>query len=89
MKGLTSGPGLPAGERRERERGGAVEGWGQPVSEERRDAGAGGRAGGRRAVWPGGGEAHGRELGRKRPNRGGESFPFSFSNFYFFYLFFF
>jgi hypothetical protein len=32
-RGLTGGPGLPAEERRERERGGAADGWGRPVSE--------------------------------------------------------
>src|SRR5688572_10324405 len=31
-RGLTGGPGLPAEERRERERGGAADGWGRPVS---------------------------------------------------------
>jgi hypothetical protein len=34
-KGLMGGPGLPVGERRERERGGAADGWGRPVSGER------------------------------------------------------
>jgi hypothetical protein len=37
-KGLTGGPELPAGERRERERGGAANGWGRSVSGERRGA---------------------------------------------------
>jgi hypothetical protein len=31
-RGLTGGPGLSAEERRERERGGAADGWGRPVS---------------------------------------------------------
>jgi hypothetical protein len=31
-RGLTGEPGLPAEERRERERGGAADGWGRPVS---------------------------------------------------------
>jgi hypothetical protein len=39
-RGLTSGPGLPAGERREREGGGAADGWGRAV-----------RRGRGRAMW--------------------------------------
>jgi hypothetical protein len=91
---LTSGTCLPERATRERERGCAADGWGQPVS------GGGGaalaRAGVRGNAPHGldGGEARGRVLGRKRPNRGG-IFPFSFSisisyfYFYFFYLLFF
>ena len=56
MKGLMGGPGLPAGERRERERGGAADGWGRPVSGERCDAreGAGPRGPGEGARRAGG-----------------------------------
>jgi hypothetical protein len=63
---LTGGPGLPVGERRERERGGAADRWGRAV---RRGAGAcswaawamggeGGRSG-RDAVWAENGPAEG------------------------------
>jgi hypothetical protein len=68
---------------RERERGGAADRWGWAV---RRGAGAGiaGLLGLREER--GGGES-GRGLGRIRPNRGGGFFPFSFSVFYFSFLF--
>jgi hypothetical protein len=89
---LTSGPGLSAGERRERERGGAADRWGRAVRrgvgegvagllglwEERGGAGAG-------AAWAGNGPAEG----------GGNVFPFTFfcflfliSIFYFYFLLF-
>jgi hypothetical protein len=85
---LTSGPGLLAGERRERERGGAADGWGWAV-----------RCGRGRcwATWAAGGEersGRGSGLGRKRPSRGGKGFSFFFfcflfliSHFYFYFLF--
>jgi hypothetical protein len=85
---LTSRPGLPAGYRRERERGGAADRWGRAV---RRGAGAGvaGLLGPREER----GES-GRGLGRIRPNRGGKGFSFFFfcflfliSHFYFYFLF--
>jgi hypothetical protein len=80
---LTGGPGLPVGERRERERGGATDWWGQVV---RRGAGArswaawageerGGGESGRDAVWA-----------RIGPAEGGEGFSF-FSVFYFLFPF--
>jgi hypothetical protein len=57
-----------------------ADGWGRPIS-----GGAAQRAGGSWAAWAGGrGEARGRELGRKWPNRGGEGF-FLFL-FYFLFL---
>jgi hypothetical protein len=73
MRDLTSGPGLLAGERREREREGAgLSGAARaraagPLGpwEERGEAGGG-------AVWAGSG-----------PAEGGRVFPFSFSVFYF------
>jgi hypothetical protein len=84
-RGLTGGPGLPAEERRERERGGAADGWGRPVSE------SGAREGSAADGWGG---------ARPRPRGGGRVFPFflflfSISHFYSisisfsFYLFFF
>jgi hypothetical protein len=75
---LTSGPGLPAGERREREREGAADRWGQVVKR-----GTGARSW---AAWVVGGEGEsgrGRGLGRIRPSRGGAGFSFSFFFFYF------
>jgi hypothetical protein len=76
---LTGGPGLPVGERRERERGGAADRWGRVV---RRGAGArnwaawavGGEGGGESgcgAVWAGYGPVE------------GEGFSFFFFNFLF------
>jgi hypothetical protein len=88
---LTSGPGLPAGERRERERGGVAAGWGWVVRRER------GRCW---AAWAaeGDGEAPrkrggGEWLGPKRPSRGGRVFPFFcflflISIFYFYFFLF-
>jgi hypothetical protein len=89
---LTGGPGLPVGERRERERGGAADRWGRVV---RRGAGARSWA-----IWAVGGEG-GKErarrgLGQNRPSRGGRvffffcflfHFPFSiFVSFYFLFF---
>jgi hypothetical protein len=75
---LTSGPGLPAGEQRERERGGAADGWGRDVR----------RGHGRCwAAWAAGGEGEagaregGEWLGPETAQPRGESF--SFSVFYF------
>jgi hypothetical protein len=84
---LTGGPGLPVGERRERERGGVADWWGRVV---RRGAGARSWA-----AWAVGGERGGerawRGLGRKRASRGGRVFPFPFlfsiSLFHFLFLF--
>jgi hypothetical protein len=75
---LTGGPGLPVGEQRERERGGATDRWGRAV---RRGAGACSWA-----AWARGGRGGWarRGLGQIRPSRGGEGFfPFYFSVFYF------
>jgi hypothetical protein len=87
---LTSGPGLPVGERRERERGGAADRWGRVV---RRGAGA--RSWAAWAVGGEGGERARRSLGQNWPSRGGRvflffllCFLFHFSIFYFcFFLF--
>jgi hypothetical protein len=86
---LTSGPGLPAGERREREREGTADRWGRAVRH-----GAGARSW---AAWAVGGEGggesgRGRGLGQIRPGRGGEGFflflfLFSISHFHFLFLF--
>jgi hypothetical protein len=89
-RGLTSGPGLPTGERRERERGGAADGWGPAV---RRGCGRAKR----------GCLGHGRERGERArergewlgpengPTEGGEFFLFLFlfsiSHSYFLFLF--
>jgi hypothetical protein len=75
---LTGGPGLPVGERREREWGGAADRWGWVV---RRGAGARSWA-----AWAGeerGEERARRGLGQNRPRRGGEGFSFSFFCFLF------
>jgi hypothetical protein len=82
---LTSGPGLSAEERREREREGAADGWGRAVKR-----GAGARSWAAWATRGEGGSGRGRDLGWKRPSRGGERkcFSFSFSVFYFSFLFF-
>jgi hypothetical protein len=88
---LTGGPGLPVGERRERERGGAADRWGRVV---RRGAGAHSWV-----AWAVGGEGGGEErarrgLGQNRPSRGGKCFSFflflfsiSFLHFLFLFLF--
>jgi hypothetical protein len=61
---LTSGPGLSAGERRERERGGAADRWGRAVRR-----GAGTSIAGLLGPWEERGESgRGRGLGRKRPS---------------------
>jgi hypothetical protein len=85
---LTSGPGLSAGERRERERGGAADRWGQAV---RRCAGAG-IAGllGPREERGGGGERALARLGPGTAQPRGECFflfLFSISHFHFLFLF--
>jgi hypothetical protein len=80
---LTSGLGLLVGERREREGEGAADGWGRAVRSGRAQLGRLGR--GRR-----GGEMRARaRLGPETAqSRGGENvFPFSFSVFYFSFLF--
>jgi hypothetical protein len=86
---LISGPGLPAGERRERERGGAADRWGWAVKR-----GAGARSWAAWAVGGEGGSGRRRGLGRIRPNRGGRVFflflfLFHISIFYFFVSFYF
>jgi hypothetical protein len=75
---LTSGPGLSAGERRERERGGATDRWGRAV---RRGEGAGvaGLLGPREER----GERAWARLGPEMAQPRGDVFPFSFSVFYF------
>jgi hypothetical protein len=84
---LTGGPGLPVGERRERERGGPLTG-GAGLSGAARARAAGPLGPGRR----GGKKRARRGLGRKRPRRGGEGFflflfLFSISLFHFLFLF--
>jgi hypothetical protein len=75
-RGLTSGPGLPAEERRERERGGAADGWGRPVSGSSAREGSAADGWGR-GVRRGRGHTmlgclgHGRERGRGGRARGG------------------
>jgi hypothetical protein len=84
-RGLTSRPRLPTGERRERERGGAADGWGPAVRRGRAKLGRGRERGG-----PGVREG-GVAWARKRPSRGGEFFLFLFlfsiSHSYFLFLF--
>jgi hypothetical protein len=91
---LTSGPGLPAGERRERERGGVATGWGWVVRRERGRCWAAWAAeGDGEAPRKRGGESG---LGRNGPAEGEEfflfsvfyfSFPFSiFISFYFLFF---
>jgi hypothetical protein len=78
---LTSEPGLPAGERREREWEGAANRWGQVVRQRGR-AQLGHLGHGRR----GGKRARARARARFGPDTAqprGEGFPFSFSVFYF------
>jgi hypothetical protein len=89
MRDLTSGLGLPAGEQRERERGGATDRWGRDVM---RGAGAHNWA-----AWAVGGEGGKRARARLGPEtaqpRGGEKmfflflFLFLISIFYFYFLF--
>jgi hypothetical protein len=89
---LTSGPVLPAGEQRERERGGAADRWGRAVRHGAARALLGCLGRGRR----GAGSGRRRDLGQKRPSRGGEEkmfflflflFLFLISIFYFYFLF--
>jgi hypothetical protein len=76
---LTGGPGLPVGERREREMGGATGRWGRAV---RRGAGA--RSWAAWAVGGGGEEAGTTRFGPKTAQpRGRRVFPFSFFCFLF------
>jgi hypothetical protein len=86
---LTSGPGLSAGERRERERGGAADRWGRAVRRGRCwaawSAGGEGEAGAR--------EGEGSGLGQKMAQPRGEEFflflfLFSISHFHFLFYFF-
>jgi hypothetical protein len=81
---LTGGPGLPVGERRERERGGAADRWGRVV---RRGAFA--RSWAAWAVGREGGRAGAARFGPKSAQPRGKGFSFfSFSIFYFcFFLF--
>jgi hypothetical protein len=81
-KVLTGGPGLPVGERRERERGGAADRWARFDR-----CGAGARSW---AAWAGGGEGERAAtawLGPKLAQPRGEGFfYFPFSVFYFFFF---
>jgi hypothetical protein len=77
-----------ARERQERERGCAADGWGQPVSGERRGANAGGRAGGRQAAWAGGARRAGGSWAENGPTEGKGGFYFFFFTFYFLFLIF-
>jgi hypothetical protein len=79
-RGLTSGSGLPAGERRERERGGAADGWGPAL---RRGRAKLGRLGRERERGERAREGGGSGLGRKTAQPREESFSF----FYFYFLF--
>jgi hypothetical protein len=83
---LTSGPVLPAGEQRERERGGAADRWGQAIMRGATRALLGCLGRGRR-----GGEAGaGATWARNCPAEGGgreNVFPFSFSISLFYFLF--
>jgi hypothetical protein len=83
---LTGGPGLPVGERREREREGAAIRWGRAV---RRGAGARSWAAWAREERG----KRGRDLGQKRPSQGPREggfflflFLFSFSHFHFLFF---
>jgi hypothetical protein len=100
-RGLTGGPRLPAEERRERERGGAADGWGRPVSLSGAREGSAADGWGR-GVRRGRGRAmlgclgRGRERGRGGCTREGSGLGWkrpsragdSFSFFYFFYFLF-
>jgi hypothetical protein len=84
---LTGGPGLPVGERRERERGGVADQWGRFVR-----CGAGARSWAASAGGERGKERARRGLGQNWPSRGGERFflflfLFSISFFHFLFLF--
>jgi hypothetical protein len=81
---LTGGPGLPVGERRERERGGAADRWGRVV---RRGAFA--RSWAAWAVGREGGRAGAARFGPNsaQPRGGGFFFFFAFSVFYFIFPF--
>jgi hypothetical protein len=85
-RGLTSGPGLPAEERRERERGGAADGRARGVRRGRGRAMLGFL--GRSRGWGGAGaQEGGKWLGLEAAQPRGESFSFfSFSIFYFSFL---
>jgi hypothetical protein len=77
------GPGLPVGEQREREKGGAADWWGWVVRR-----GAGTRSWAAWVVGGGGGKAGATRFGPKTVQpRGGMVFPFSFSVFYFIFPF--
>jgi hypothetical protein len=78
---LTGGPGLPEGEWRERERGGAADWWGRVVR-----CGAGAR---NWAVGGEGGSGRGAVWAKNGPAEGERVFPFSFSVFYFASIFYF
>jgi hypothetical protein len=81
-RGLTSRPRLPTGERRERERGGAADGWGPAVRRGRAKLGRGRERGG-----PGVREGGVAWAGKWPSRGGGRVFPFSISIFYFSFLF--
>ena len=70
---LTGGPGLPVGERRERERGGAADRWGRVV---RRGAGA--RSWAAWAVGGEGGSGRGAVWAENSPAEGERGFSFFF-----------
>jgi hypothetical protein len=76
---LTSGPGLSAGERRERERGGAADRWGRAV---RRGAGVAGLLG----PWEERGKRARARLGPETTQLRGEMFFFFFFFFCFLFL---
>jgi hypothetical protein len=75
---LTGGPGLPVGERRERERGGAADRWGRAV---RRGAGA--RSWAAWAVGGEGGKAGAARFGPDTAQPRGKAFSFFFFSFLF------
>jgi hypothetical protein len=75
---LTGGPGLPVGERRERERGGVADQWGRFVR-----CGAGARSWAASAGGERGKERARRGLGQNWPSRGGKGFSFFFFCFLF------
>jgi hypothetical protein len=81
---LTSGPGLPEGGRRERERGGAADRWGRAV---RRGRAKLGRLGRERERGGAGAREGGKRLGSENGPVEGGSFSFSFFFFYSSFLF--